>query len=140
MSASVSDLNLRRPDLFLDLREERSGVLFRHAPGAALLHEVSNWVGSRPLAKLRSTRDKNRHDSPVSRKKARRGAGPSLPRKKALMPSAARMPQANPRHQLPNGRRCQPAPLRVTRPAGSCAWLGPSGLGATASVEDASEL
>jgi hypothetical protein len=28
----VSDLNLRGPDLFLDLSEERSGVLFRHAP------------------------------------------------------------------------------------------------------------
>ena len=36
----VSDLNLRGPDLFLDLSEERSGILFRHAPRAALLHEV----------------------------------------------------------------------------------------------------
>jgi hypothetical protein len=51
-------------------------------------------VGSRPLAKLRSTRDKNRHDSPVSRKKARRGAGPSLPRKKALMRGRGRVPPA----------------------------------------------
>jgi hypothetical protein len=40
----VSDLNLRGPDPFLDLDEERSGVLFRDAPRAALLHEVSSGV------------------------------------------------------------------------------------------------
>ncbi|MCD6071390.1 MAG: hypothetical protein K0S42_1906 [Microvirga sp.] len=96
----VSDLNLRGPDLFLDLSE-------------ALLHEVSSGlVQDCPLAKLRSRRDMNRHDSPVSRKKARRETGPSLRRKKALMPSAALMPQANRGHQPSNSRRCQPAPLR----------------------------